>query len=239
MVKKVFGLPAKQFNSGGWRYCNVRNDIVVENGEGAVAYVCERFLRRIVEKDVDPQGIRGITEERRYYGGGGISPDKRWIHPGELSAEGLQYFHREMWMWCHQHPDKEKDDWPRLHVNGGDVVLKSPYCFACIPDLRHSASPDCSACLLKFPERMPPTTDRMIGCLGGLYLRWRNLGGEKKRDEERMKWRSEIARTIAELPLRGSKEKDAVEEAPVEGGEGRLSVHRQPRTGPPHKADSL
>ena len=191
VVRKVLDLPSAL----GWNR-SIRNDTVIENEVGAVTYVREKFLRQI------PPILSQYDKER-----------KMMIDPMLLPPGALIQFHHELWMWCPDNPEKDKEDWPRLSINGGDVQLGEPYCFACIAQYQETgtervpeAPANCDHCLVDFPKDGK--------CLGGLYQMWVNLGGEQREREshysyrERMAERSEVARTIACLPMRIQKKKE-------------------------------
>ena len=46
----------------------------------------------------------------------------------KIQIKNPQYFHREMWLWLAQHPDKDKTDWPRWETY---IPYQTSYCFAC------------------------------------------------------------------------------------------------------------
>ena len=71
--------------------------------------------------------------------------------------------HREQWEWHFHHPTKQKEDWPRWEVNGGNIPNVDNLCFLCEYSFAHHTS--CKQCLLKWPH---------FGCMskGGPYGAW-------------------------------------------------------------------
>lgn len=47
-----------------------------------------------------------------------------------MKKEEYKKLHRELWQWLADNPDKEKSDWPRWKINGGDYDVYGD-CFAC------------------------------------------------------------------------------------------------------------
>ena len=113
-----------------------------------------------------------------------------------LTKKLMKKNHTELWLWLAKNPKKEKDDWPRWKINGGDIFyLERNECFPCEYTLTHRRQGEdvfgCR-CPLDFP-RWEETDGGYEYCLGGLFDKWRFAKG---------KARSAIAKQIAELPIR-------------------------------------
>ena len=104
-----------------------------------------------------------------------------------LTEKLMKELHEELWGWLAEDPKREKWDWPRWEMKGGDIPGKWAYCFPCA--YAEQTERDC--CPLDIPGWNPNSYDGF--CLDGLYDKWRHTKG---------KARSALAKQIAELPIR-------------------------------------
>lgn len=102
-----------------------------------------------------------------------------------LTKKLMKELHEELWLWLAEDPKREKWNWPRWKMKGGDIPGSWAYCFPCA--YADQTGRDC--CPLDIPGWNPDTG----GCLGGLYGRWILAKG---------KARTALAKQIAELPIR-------------------------------------
>lgn len=101
-------------------------------------------------------------------------------------GQTLEYWHRVMWNWLADHPDKDKKDWGELQNFTKEEMKElniSYHCFACMT-IRRFDRGSCCGCPIC------GTYDYSTGCLNGLYDEWLNSKGFK---------RAQIAHEIANL----------------------------------------
>lgn len=99
--------------------------------------------------------------------------------------------HRKLWLWLADNPEKSKEDWPEWDYNGGTVEKVKHLCFACeyIEETIGGCYGDKG--LLECP--LNTTKESWGWCLNELFGDWMNSTGQT---------RANLARTIAELPVR-------------------------------------
>jgi len=93
--------------------------------------------------------------------------------------------HRKLWYWLADNPEMEKEEWPEwddFRDDDGNIKVTGE-CFACEYKKKTDGCPFMIYCC-----------DYNIDqCLYGSYIRWERSTGET---------RANLARTIAELPVR-------------------------------------
>lgn len=103
--------------------------------------------------------------------------------------------HQALWNWLADNPDKKKDEWPEWSRYGGTIEEVDCLCFAC------QYARDCliengrlfaNKCRVYCPLNIGDNSN--ITCLNGMYDEWQF--------EEDFSRRSELAREIANLPVR-------------------------------------
>lgn len=98
--------------------------------------------------------------------------------------------HRKLWLWLADNPDKRKYHWPKWRCNGGTVEVPVNECFAC--EATGHSTGRCN-CVLLWPDNDRPNANDCMGELG-LFRKWEW--------EDHCDTRANLARTIAELPVR-------------------------------------
>jgi hypothetical protein len=108
------------------------------------------------------------------------------------SSKTLHKWHKEMWIWLSENPDKCKFDWPKWdEVDSAKVVRDNCYCFACF-ELEITGMKNCKQyCPINWTEG----NEDITSCVsyGSLY---NDLYSDSVSDEER----SERCLKIANLP---------------------------------------
>lgn len=92
--------------------------------------------------------------------------------------------HKDMWNYLYENPNKDKKDWPRWVINGGDIKIVNGNCFACEYDYKFNDI--CNHCPF----------DIGIGdyCLKGLYRKW-ILSND-------LEERKQLAKQIRDFPVK-------------------------------------
>lgn len=101
-------------------------------------------------------------------------------------GQTLEYWHRELWNWLADNPDKKKSDWVKLQnftEEERKELVGDGSCFACMYSTRiidNDGCRDCPICDIK----------RGYSCLNGLFMEWETSEGFK---------RAQVAHEIANL----------------------------------------
>lgn len=109
----------------------------------------------------------------------------------DLTIDKAIAYHRQLWDWLSENPEKEKEDWPGwndFYEKYPDYKWRSTFCFACFMDK------DCEECVLEWPG-MDCTDMNNLGDLKGLAQCWQNAKDDKDT-------RVSLARQIRDLPVR-------------------------------------
>ena len=73
----------------------------------------------------------------------------------KLTTKDRIKYHRELWFWLAENPDKDKTKWPgweKYNISDRDVVSWRNTCFACGEDKDKSKGVDCSNCPITWHE---------------------------------------------------------------------------------------
>lgn len=97
---------------------------------------------------------------------------------------------REIWEWLSENPEKEKNDWPRWKINGGDVEMCISDCPLCEwVNITYGNLKDCK-------DKCPIiwNNDSFCHYTTGLFWKWTSV----RNNEEKRR----IAKEISNLPER-------------------------------------
>ena len=99
--------------------------------------------------------------------------------------------HRKLWMWLADNPEMEKEDWHGWddgYRDEFDEITVVGNCFACEYDSLHRNT--CKDCPLVWPNK----DNSCVSADNGLFSLWESTDNPETR--------ANLARTIAELPVR-------------------------------------
>jgi hypothetical protein len=111
-------------------------------------------------------------------------------------------YHWELWNWLSQNPGYEKSEWPQWNRNGGSITDSPTSCFAC--EAARTATVHSNEFLICLHCPLCIFDAVTHECLNGLYRLWQAASGFT---------RSQLAKTIRDLPWKPAKEKNAVDTA--------------------------
>jgi len=138
----------------------------------------------------------------------------------DFTREEYYELHQELWFWCSENPEKNKEDWPKFeesledeYDNSYNGVEIESNCFCCVYSEDYHDG-DCSDCLVVWPDE---SEKKVMNCIykkmqkQNLFSLWNNLGSFHPyldeiiyMDYERI-LRRELAYEIANLPMRETK----------------------------------